>query len=476
MVISWHLTHEKYGCEPWAVQRAALDYSEGKGKFAHFLEQGLGKTGLSLNEFVHYHERGEVDLLLIVCPNSFKLTWIEALKEWGLGHLPSGVWPGAFPAGKSPAAYVMNWEALRTEAGVKFLKSLKRKVFLVYDETSYIANPTAQVTKAAMHIARAAKMVRLLNGTPQTHSVMDYYGQLKCLDELDGFLASTFKGRFAIITTQTVFTKDGDRAVQSIVGTKNEEELARILARCSFRATKAEWRKDLPPRIISTVQVEMTAAQKRHYKEMKREFLTIVDATTVKAELILTQLAKLRQLSSGIAIQDGKEVILEKLEHNPKLLAFLDLFYGQTGKVIAVYNYKLTGKMLGEICNKKGIKFAYIQGQMAPQELEFQKRAFNEAPECRVILCQQAAACMGHTLLGGTGIDRCATMIFVENSFSLRDRLQMLDRNHRGEQDQACTVYDLVASAVERKIIRGLNTNKAAADMMDEIVTTFREI
>ena len=77
---------------------------------------------------------------------------------------------------------------------------------------------------------------------------------------------------------------------------------------------------------------------------------------------------------------------------------------------------------------------------------------------------------MGHTLIAGEGKDRCAMMIFVENSFSLRDRLQMLDRNHRGAQDQACTVYDLVASKTEAKIIKGLNANKAAADMIDDLV------
>ena len=52
----------------------------------------------------------------------------------------------------------------------------------------------------------------------------------------------------------------------------------------------------------------------------------------------------------------------------------------------------------------------------------------------------------------------------------------MLDRNHRGEQDQACAVYDLVASAVERKIIKALNENKAAADMIDEIVAALTEL
>jgi len=474
MTIDWYLSHAKYGARPWAVQREALSRAENKSRYAYFLEMGLGKTALILNEFAHYLARGEVDLLLVVCPQSFKLSWLNALEEWGLGHIQAGIWPDAFPK-NLPACYILNWEALRTQPGLKFIAGLRRKVFLALDETSYIKNSAAQVTKRTMQISRGAKIVRLLNGTPQTTSVMDYYAQLKCLNELDGYLVSTFKGRFATVASHEIAVKGELRSVPTITGAKNEQELAQILTRCSFRATKAEWRKDLPPRIISTVQVEMTPTQKRHYREMKKDFLTEIQQTKVIATLVLTQIAKLRQISSGIVIQDGKESIIEPIEFNPKFQALLELFYSQEGKVIVVYNYKLTGKILGEIFTRKKVKYAVIRGQMAADDLQAQKRSFNDEPECRVILCQQAAACMGHTLLGGTGKDRCATMIFVENSFSLRDRLQMLDRNHRGEQDQACTVYDLVASAVERKIIKALNDNKAAADMIDEIVAALTE-
>lgn len=466
MTISWHLNHERYGCEPWTVQREALDRSEDKIRYAHYLEQGLGKTALILNEFVHYSNRGDVDLLLVVCPESFKLSWISAIKEWGLAHLKSGCWPGAFPGKAFPAIYVMNWEALRTQAGLTFLGKLKRKVFLAFDETSYIKNPAAQVTKNSIHIARGAKFVRLLNGTPQTNSVMDHYGPLKCLNQLEGYLPTTFRKHFAEM---------GGWENRQVVGSKNQEELAQILNECSFRATKADWRKDLPDRIVSIVQVEMTAVQKRHYKEMKKDFSTKIGNTKVSAELVLTQLAKLRQISSGIFMQDGKAELIEPIELNRKFKALFELFNAQDGKVIVVYSYKLTGKILAQMFADANIKYACIRGQMNPEDLQEHKRNFNEDSNCRVILCQQAAACMGHTLLGGKGKDRCATMIFVENSFSVRDRLQMLDRNHRGEQDQVCTVYDLVASAVEAKIIQGLNERKAAADLLDDIVAALTE-
>src|SRR5208337_976020 len=384
-MIPWYLKHEKYGAEPWAVQREALNRSEGKSRYGHFLEQGLGKTALILNEFIHYHELGLIDCLFVVCPKSFQLSWLDALQEWGVRDIAAAAWPEAFPIGPLPVVYIMNWEAIRTEAGLKFIGKLKRKVFLALDEASYIKNPSSKVTKRAMQISRGARFVRLLNGTPQTNSIEDYYGQLKCLNELDGFLRTTFRKHFAVM---------GGWEQKKVVGTRNDEEFAQILARCSFRATKDAWRKDLPPRIISTVKVEMTPAQRRHYLEMKNDFITKIKDEKIKADLVLTQLAKLRQISSGIVINSGKETKIEEIENNPKFKALLELYNGQKGKVIVVYTYKLTGKMLGEFFTREKISHVYIAGQMEPAHLAAQKHAFNNDPNCRVILCQQAAACM----------------------------------------------------------------------------------
>ena len=77
---------------------------------------------------------------------------------------------------------------------------------------------------------------------------------------------------------------------------------------------------------------------------------------------------------------------------------------------------------------------------------------------------------MGHTLLGGEGDDRCTRMIFYENNFSLRDRLQMRDRNHRGTQDQPCTYFDLITSKIEEKVIGALSAKKTMADTIDDLV------
>jgi hypothetical protein len=465
-MIPWYLNHDKYGKTPWAVQTEALRLSEGQKRYAYYLEQGLGKTALTLNDFMHHFKRYKVNLMLVICPNSFKLDWKNTPKEWGI-NLRTGMWP--LDRAEKCDLYAINYEAVRTEAGEKYLNEIlkTRRVFLVFDESSKLGSPKTQQTKKSILLSRTKgiEIVRCLDGTPRTSSVLNYYGPLKTLNQLNGMTSTGFRNRFSV---------SGGYQGRKIVASQNEDELAAILAKCSFRALKKDWRADLPPRIFKTLPIGMTKKQYGHYKEMKEEFSTVIRIERITANLVLTQLAKLRQISSCLLLDSGEAFRIEKPENSPKIKAMFEIMEGHDDKTIIVYYYKETGKMLEEALAKRNMKCSLLHGNMQPEFLKDQKQEFNEG-ENNIILCQQNAACLGHTLIGNAS-KRANHMIFMENSFSLRDRLQMLDRNHRGEMDQTCLVYDLVSSDIERKIIDGLNRNKQAADFLDDLVISLQQL
>jgi hypothetical protein len=95
---------------------------------------------------------------------------------------------------------------------------------------------------------------------------------------------------------------------------------------------------------------------------------------------------------------------------------------------------------------------------MAPDEIEDQKRKFNNDPGCRAILLQTVASKYGHTLLGhGDDNDRCWTMYFYENTYSLDDRSQIEDRIHRrGQTSDYCGYVDSVGTPVDMAMIEAL--------------------
>jgi hypothetical protein len=84
--------------------------SAGRDRYGFYLEMGLGKSALTLNEFV---DRDDVDLCIVIAPQSFKLSWPAFVQEYGLGFLRSGYWPrDPLPFNWETGVYSINYEAV----------------------------------------------------------------------------------------------------------------------------------------------------------------------------------------------------------------------------------------------------------------------------------------------------------------------------------------------------------------------------
>lgn len=469
--MTWHLKHEIHK-KPWAVQEEAIRRSGGRPRYGFWMEMGLGKTSLTLNEYMEAVYDDQAHLNIVLVPNSFKADWPLAAAEWGL-ECPAGSWPDdPLPFDWEWGVYAINYEAatrrhdIRGSTSQELLRLIQsRRCMVTIDESKSIGNPSSDTTKRVLELVKPAAMVRALNGTPMTENVMEYWPQLRALGEVEGMNPYAFRNKFAVM---------GGFMGKQIKGQKSEEELAAILDRCSFRALKKDWRKDLPPQIHVPVTVEMTDNQLRHYRTMMEEFYAAVsDETMITASLVLTQYDKLRQISSGLVMQDGEHHWIEKPTELPKMRALIDLLSGASSKMIVSYYYRPSGEALFDVISKLGGRPAVIKGGMKPAEIIEEKRRFNEDPECRVLIGQEGATFRGHTLVGKKG-DRCDRIAFYESSFSLYRREQMKDRNHRGDQDEPCHLYDFVSSPIERMIVDGLVRKKSAADTMDDVVKLVR--
>lgn len=464
----WHLKHEIHGDKPWDVQAEGMRRSAGRRRYGYFLQQGLGKTALNLNDFI---DTDDTDLNVVLSPSSFVGDWPLAPAEWGLGFLKSGMyghheWPIDWDSG----LYAISHETLRGSYNarrglVDLLK--KRRCFLTFDESTGIKNPSSLLAEFMMTEAvKDATHIRLLDGTPIVQNVEDYYAKLRCLGELNGVNRYAFRNRFA---------KMGGFMGKQVKGMRNEEELAAILDRCSFRALKKDWRKGMPEQIEVPVHLEMTSKQLAHYRTMTEDFYALIgDNVEVTADLVLTQRMKFQQISSCMLMKDGKAYWIEEPKDNPKLKAVYDLYNGEDGKAIIVYYFDPSGRMLIEDAQRKKLNPAWITGKMKPQEIVEQKAKFNNDPTSRVLIGQIDQTSRGHTLLGQKGKDRCYRIFYYENSLSYMHRSQMNDRNHRGDQDETCYLYDLICSPIDQINVDILTGKRSVADGMDALVAEIR--
>jgi SNF2 family DNA or RNA helicase len=454
------------------VQVAALDFGKGKRGVGYFLEMGLGKSLLALEEF---RRSEDATRLVVISPNSFKKGWADEIEKHGFDFDAHVFVSGAKANDKwlakrydRPPVLIVNYEAIRSEKVLlKILVWMKIKpAMLVLDESIQIKTHDSQQTKAALNLAKEARFVRLLTGRPQTQGPADLYPQLRAIGLFYGQKYWSFRNTFCVM---------GGWENKQIVGVKNAGALARIMAPVVFQALKADWLPDLPRKDFAIRYYEMSGEQAAQYKQMRDEFLLeLASQEVVTVNVAVSKYEKLSQIQCGFILnEEGIPRALVEPERNPRLAALMETLEAIEGKAIIIYRHRYSFEILTRALVAMEVKrltssadqerepeyySAYIQGGMKPDETSEQKRRFNEDPDCRWMLGQCDATKYGHTLLGGEAAsDHCSTMIFFENSYSLDTRTQVEDRIHRrGQRGENVLYIDLAGTDLDRRVVRAL--------------------
>ncbi|CAK0769895.1 putative DEAD/DEAH box helicase [Gammaproteobacteria bacterium] len=425
------------------------------------MEQGLGKSALALDEFVSMLNAGHIDGMIVICPNSLKSNWVFEAENWGV-PVKVTAWPDVVPPNTKPFIFAVNYEAM-LHKGYEEVFRLARsgRVMCVLDESQRIKNPTGKTTKKILSLRNDFSVRRTLSGTPMTNSVVDLYPQLTFISAIRTNAVS-FKNRFAVM---------GGYLGKSVIGVQNEEELREILDQHTFRARKDDW-LDLPEQIFPSPRaITLTPEQKKAYRGMSDGLLAVVkgvkpgEVTPILANLVVTQLQKLQQISSGFIIDEERRChdLIEPIR-NPKIQEVRAILDDIPGKAIVFVKHKRAVTLLLDQLKDYGC--SRLVGGMSDDEVREEKERFNCEGGNRVLVSQASVGGVGHTLLGGPGVHRCSTTIYFENSFSLGDRLQSEARNHRAGQDRAVVYWDFAASDIDRKIIRALQKKKALVDAL----------
>ena len=446
------------------VQQKALQASLGKAGFAYFMEMGLGKTLTALTEFMRLARSKEVTRLVVICPNSFKSGWVDEITKHDID-----VHPHIFNSGDDYhnekflkhkyttfPVLIINYEAIR-KIGVQtyimqFIRD--RNCMLVLDESVQVKTYNSQQTKAALLMASYFKYRRILSGKPVTQGPHDLWAQMRVIGATN----------YRYFPFKTTFCRMGGFKNKKVIGAQNEELLAGLIDPFVFRASKADW-TDLPPKMYTTRQYQLTPELERKYRSMENDFVVWLNETeVVTVDAFITKYIKLAQIQSGFIIKED-ESIEEFVSpgENPRFKLVKELVEEANGKVVIPYVHRYTYNILSTALAEYNP--AYITGGLEASEIQRQKDIFNDHDGCRVMLVQIRAGKYGHTLLGGSKTeDKCSTMVFAENSYSLDDRSQIEDRIHRhGQTAESCLYIDLWGTPLDKRITKALQAKENIA-------------
>jgi SNF2 family DNA or RNA helicase len=332
---------------------------------------------------------------------------------------------------------------------------------IVADEMHYIKNPGAKRTKMMIKLSSYAKFRYGLTGTPILNNPIDIFSQWLFLDH-----GATFGDNYFVFRAK-YFQDKNAKMPKNIHFPKWEirpsaiEEISKKLEQSSM-SVKKEDALDLPPLIKQTIPVELTPKQRKHYDELKDEFITYIRETGEAAVATngLVKALRLMQICSGF-LKDEEENIVD-FKDNPKAKALEELLESiQPHKTIVWCVFKKDYEVVRRVCMKLKIKFVECSGD-TPNIQKFDNvDAFNKDESVKVFI--------GHPRSLGIGINLIAGkfMIFYSRSFSLGDDIQAEARNYRGgsEIHDKITRYDIVAqNTIDALCVEALHDKKEISE------------
>ena len=331
---------------------------------------------------------------------------------------------------------------------------------MAIDESTTIKNPKAKRTKNIISMAKMAVYRRILTGSPVTKNPLDLYSQCEFLnDELLDFTSYyAFRNRYAEMKTLHL----AGRSIQVVSYFKNLDELSEQLKTFSYRVLKEDC-LDLPPKIYMKREIELSAEQKKVYKQMKEEALASLHGKQITTMTVLTQLMRLQQITCGHFVADDGTT--QEIKSN-RLNELMDILEEVEGKAIIWCHWQRDVKIIKEALVKEyGPRSVVDYYGLTPQDKrQKNKDAFQKNPKVRFFV--------GTPQTGGYGLTLTAanTVIYYSNGYDLEKRIQSEDRAHRIGQKKSVTYIDIMAEdTVDHKITKSLRKKiNIASEVMGE--------
>jgi SNF2 family DNA or RNA helicase len=469
----------KFKTKPYGHQLTALEKSWNRETYAYFMEMGTGKTKVLIDNIAMLYDRGKIDGALIISPKGVMGTWYDQeLPAHLSNHIEnmSVLWQANITKSQSHKLgnlfktderlhiLIMNVEALSTQKGLDFAGKflLSHKTLMCIDESTTIKNPKAKRTKNIISLSSRAQYRRILTGSPVTKNPLDLYSQCEFLNEehLDFTSYYAFRNRYAEMKTLHI----AGRSIQVVSHFKNLDELSEQLKTFSYRVLKEDC-LDLPDKIYMKREIELSAEQKKVYKQMKEEALATLNGKQITTMTVLTQLMRLQQITCGHFVADDGTT--QEIKSN-RLNELLDILDEVEGKAIIWAHWQKDVQIIKKALIKEyGPRSVVDYYGLTPQDQrQKHKDAFQNDSKVRFFV--------GTPQTGGYGLTLTAanTVIYYSNGYDLEKRIQSEDRAHRIGQKKSVTYIDILAEeTVDSKIVKSLRKkiNIASKVMGEEL-------
>ena len=436
------------------VQIEALKAAEGKFGFCFFMRQRLGKTLTAYAEFTNLRNSNHVDWMFIICPNSLKEQWKDAIEEVNLfEHIfvyqstNKSKAERFFHKKRTTGVIIINYESMKRfleEGGWTKIDPLR--TYCVADESTKIKDPGTKTAKACLQFGSMCAYTRVLTGKPTANSNADIWAQLQ-------FAKAT---RRNYTNHKFTFCLHGGYQGRQVVKNINTDLLQEEMAPYCYIAPD-KYIKGFEKVYEPLRRVQLSPDQQKQYRTMEDALvLELANDVNITAPIALVKYLRLQQISSGVAGDpNGQQHNLIDPFDNPRIRTVREILDDEVdGKCIIVCRFRLSVDNLVRVLEADGHRVVTLTGGMTNEQIEKNKAEFNGVG-ADVLIAQLQVLSFGHTLPGPDHFP-CKDMIFYENDFSLINRMQCESRPEKYERKIAISYWDMYSSKMDKYIMRRL--------------------
>ena len=457
----------RYKTKPFKYQEEGIQFGLNHNSWLLLDPPGLGKTLQIMYIAEELKKRDGIEHCLVICGiNTLKTNWKKEIERHSKlsctilgekvnskGKVSYGSINDRLQQLKSDIKeffVITNVETLRDDRIIKAILKGKNKFdMIVVDEIHKCKSSTSQQGKNLLKLDKAKYRIGA-TGTLLLNNPLDTYVPLQWI----GADRST-QGNF-----DKYYCVYGGNFGHDFMGYRNLETLKKQLELYSLRRQKSLL--NLPPKNIINEYVDMGEAQQTFYENVKNGIKDEVDKVTLKPNVVLGMVMRLRQATACPSILTTKPIPSAKID---RVCDLVEEITSEGHKVVVFSTFKETVYNL--LPRLQQYNPLVGTGDNSDEEISRSIDKFQTTPENKVFIGTWQKCGTGLTLTAATH------MIFLDTPFTNAAFEQACDRIYRIGTTEPVFIYNLITSNTVDERVKEIVEDKAALSdfVIDDIIT-----
>ena len=458
------------GRQPFFAQRVMANFLALNPRCYNLSEMRTGKTLAALwaaDYIMRQHEAGgRKARALIVAPlRTLKRTWANAVFQNFIGRRTAIVLHG--DAAKRERLlrgdadfYIINHDGLGVGANVKkrsvvlggMAKLLSERTDIqiaIIDEGSAYRDATTRRHRVARTLIQNRPYLWWLTGTPCSQGPLDAYGQAKLMNNANGETYTSYRERTMLPITQFKW-----------VPRRGAHEMAMQLLSPAVRF-KQDDVFDAPDCVYMAEDTEMSADQKRAYKEMQKDARLLMQGKRITAANEGVLRWKLIQIACGCVYDEHHQPHV--IDAKPRIDVMMEIIESAPRKVIVFAPLTAVLHLLYREISKRHA-CVLVNGEVSSTEADHRIRRFQDDKEHKVLIAHPGP------IARGLDLTAAATIIWYAPTDRTEDYIQANQRINGPAQTHKRAIVQIAGSPIEREIYKRLDSNESLQGLMLQLV------